>query len=492
MQTWIVPGASLEKGQGWRIWFSRADGDQTQPHIAKVERVSDGATEEFVSKWMPRMVPGVRRSFGVLELNLKVPRPGAIYRVHIPEAQDRSSHPVREGWLKMRSLPSELPLEGLSFLFASCFWGDDDSTGGGYSGVVQDLVEKEKPAFKLLIGDQVYQDFPAAWPDDRSALDLYNTRYEVYWGARGYQDVLRSTPNFFLCDDHEFWNDYPERQYHLARTYFESGRKEFGQAALDLYQAYQQCANPGGAAWHSFTIAPVSFFVADTRSERTPVGEKEGPHFFLKKQWEALEQWFQELKGPGVLVVGQPIFQEDGNLADHSLSNFQVDYERLRRLIVQSHKGVNDERKPHQILILTGDIHCGRVSRGLIANAPARSAELWEFVTSPISRIAPYLKTPKPEKPRSSVSGPPGDNLNPIDVKLIEEKPPLEPGTAPTIHNNIGIVRMVPVGDGTVRFDLGLRCIRPYNHVHFWEIGVDKKSFPNPYAELLRKHIVLR
>jgi hypothetical protein len=216
------------------------------------------------------------------------------------------------------------------------------------------------------------------------------------------------------------------------------------------------------------------------------------PHFLSGAQWDALEKWFHQLQGPGVLVLGQPFFQKDGDFRDHALSDFKADYDKLHRFIVQSHSGNNAEGKPHQILILTGDIHCGRIARGIVADATPLAAEMWEFVTSPISRIAPYLKTPKPEEPRPSVDGPSGDH-HPIDVDLIEEPPTrLGPGTRPTIHNNVGLVRMTPVGDGTVRFQLSLRCIRPYNHVHFWEVAVDKNSFPAPYAELLRKEIVLR
>ena len=491
MNNWIVPGAPLEKGAGWRIWFSRGDGSTAQPVVQKVERVKDGANAPFTVTWSPFSVPGLRRSFGIIELRLAAPQPGEIYRVYLPEARDNSADPVREGWLEMRSLPGQLPPDGLSFLFASCFWRDDDQTGGGYSGVVQQLVRKEKPAFKLLIGDQVYQDFPAAWFSDETALALYNTRYEDYWGARGYQDVLRATPNFFLCDDHEFWNDYPEWQIQLARTYSEKGHREFTDAALVLYEAYQQSANLGGAAWQSFTIAPVSFFIADSRSTRTYVKDSD-PHFLSHDQWTALEKWFHELQGPGVLVLGQPLFQKDGDFRDHALSDFKGDYDKLHRLIVQSHSGNNAAGKPHQILILTGDIHCGRIARGIVAGAPPLAAEMWEFVTSPISRIAPYLKTPKPEEPRPSIDGPAQDH-HPIDVDLIEDPPTrLGPGTRPTIHNNVGLVRMTPIGDGTVRFQLSLRCIRPYNHVHWWEVAVDKNSFPASYTELLRKEIVLR
>src|SRR5439155_5582929 len=98
----------------------------------------------------------------------------------------------------------QLPAEGLTFLVASCFWRDDDQYGGGYAGVVQDIVKKQKPAFKMLIGDQIYHDWPTPDLDSGTPLELFAARYEEYWAALGYQDVLRCSPNFFIGDDHEF------------------------------------------------------------------------------------------------------------------------------------------------------------------------------------------------------------------------------------------------------------------------------------------------
>ncbi len=492
MKTWVVPGAPLAAGGGWRYWFSRADGDVSEPQIGAIERVGQEARTAYTTRWEPKRIAGLSRSFGVLEIGLKAPPEGATYRIHFPEARDATVTPERDGWFEFRSLPAQLPAEGLTFLVASCFWRDDDQYAGGYAAVMQDIVKKQKPAFKMLIGDQVYQDWPKPDFDRGTPLEIFAQRYEEYWGAPGYQDVLRCSPNIFLCDDHEFWNDYPEFQIHLEQTRTAERRKVHGTAALDLFRAYQQCANPGGASWFHFDIAPVSIFMADTRSERSEIRQKPAPHFFSDAQWTALEKWTAGLRGPGVLVLGQPLFQDDGDFRDHSLSNFEADYDRLGRLITRSHEGRNTHGRPHQILVISGDIHCGRVSRGLVASAPGYAQDMWEFITSPISRISPYLQTPKPEPPRAKLRGLAAVGGHRIDVSLIEGEPSgLGPGSRATIHNNIASVTMKPAGDKVI-FQLGLRCIRPYSHVHWWEVGVNKERFPAPHTELLRKEIMLR
>jgi hypothetical protein len=492
MKTWVVPGAPLAAGGGWRFWFSRADGDTAEPIVEAIVQVGQNAAPAYTTRWEPKTIAGLKRSFGVLEIGVHAPPEGATYRIRFPEARDDTVAPARDGWFECRSLPSQLPAGGLTFLVASCFWRDDDQYGGGYSAVVQDIVKKQKPAFKMLIGDQVYQDWPTPDLDRGTPLQISAARYEEYWGAPGYQDVLRCSPNFFIGDDHEFWNDYPEYQIHLPQTHNLALRQAHGAAALTLYRAYQQCANPGGAAWYSFGIAPVSFFVADSRSERSEVNQKPAPQLFSAPQWAALTNWITELRGPGVLVIGQPVYQDDGDFRDHSLSNFGADYDRLGRLLTASHEGKNQHRQPHQILVISGDIHCGRIARGRVASAPGYAQDLWEFITSPVSRISPYLKTPSPEKPRAKLRGMDAVGGHRIDVALVEDPPNgLGPGSRATIHNNIASITMKPAGD-QVLFELGLRCIRPYSHVHWWEAIVDEKSFPAPHTELLRKEIKLR
>ena len=91
------------------------------------------------------------------------------------------------------------------------------------------------------------------------------------------------------CDDHEFWNDFPERQVQLPRTYTMEGRDALQKAATALYERYEQWANPGRAPFYSFAIGspgdavpPVSFFMADARSQRSDFADP-SPRFFSRR-----------------------------------------------------------------------------------------------------------------------------------------------------------------------------------------------------------------
>ena len=58
--------------------------------------------------------------------------------------------------------------------------------------------------------------------------------YVRHFWRSGYADVLGYLPTFTMWDDHEFWNDYPERQAQLMRTW--KNGKEYGEVAGNLYR----------------------------------------------------------------------------------------------------------------------------------------------------------------------------------------------------------------------------------------------------------------
>ncbi len=290
-----------------------------------------------------------------------------------------------------KTLPSSLE-EPVTFFISSCFWRDNDKEGA-YGAGMRTLTKLHQPAFKLLIGDQVYQDWPPAPLTGLSSAELYAQRYALYWGDPAYQEVFTASPNYFLCDDHEFWNDYPERQAQLMRTW--KNGKEYGDVARNLYEVFQHSANGGGNTWKSLKIGPVGIFLCDTRSERTNI--KDDPHNFIPKEpsgWTS-KAWFSSLEGPGLLVLGQPLFQKDGDMKDHSLSNFKDDYGILCDEIVRTVKG--EGRNAHDIMILTGDIHRGRFSDRHLSRH--RGGQGLRVRGVPASRIGPYIKTPNPEPP---------------------------------------------------------------------------------------------
>ena len=255
---WIVPGAPLERGEGWRIWCCRPGNDDFEPGPVSVTR--RGRAEETDQSWkLLEPLEELERRIGVLTLRLARPAPGERYEVAIPEA----------GTFSWRSLPAAVG-ERLAFLFGSCFWLPGDREGA-YAAAVRDLTKTIDPAFKLMMGDQVYQDYPLQ-PVPANIPRQFARRYEQYWGDAKYREVLCSAPNFFTCDDHEFWNNFPERQPWLPHTW-DAFRRESAEAAQASYHRFQRSANPDESAFYRFSVDPVSFFVTDARSERHDIKE---------------------------------------------------------------------------------------------------------------------------------------------------------------------------------------------------------------------------
>jgi len=90
-----------------------------------------------------------------------------------------------------------------------------------------------------------------------------------------------------------------------------------------------------------------------------------------------LEDWVSGLQGPGVLVCGQPIFAErvgfKGRFTDWNLPNY-AQYPRLVELLSSAQ---------HSIVILTGDVHFGRVATCRLPSGQ----ELIEVISSPLSLV---------------------------------------------------------------------------------------------------------
>lgn len=471
----VVPGAPLEAGGGWRVWYSRRGDADFAP--AKVEVRRDGVVEDTdQSDWDLRTaLPKAGRRVGVLELRLENPSPGSLYEVNVPEA---GTVPFR--W---RSLPlpwtrpgttqiaargaAAATSDGVTFLFASCFYQPNDREGT-YAAAVRDLCTKNNVTFKVLSGDQVYADWPLALGADR--WSMFADRYEKYWSDAAYQDLLRASPNLFLCDDHEFWNNYPERQMHLLHTWLKEGRRLHREAALRTYEQFQTICNPGGRKYFSLNLGPISMFVADARSERQPLHpddqESPIPHFFSETQWGELEQWFRGLSGPGILVLAQPLFQEEGGPHDYTLANFSHDYARLCGLIDERITGKRDGEKvgdPHDLLILTGDIHWARHAVARVAGT--RTGVVHELIASPASRVTvgplAGARTPPVVPPRIVTTGTTGQRIWTIETTVSEE---LTAG-----DSNVALVTVAQGTNERLRVTLSIWSVRPWDSRNLWD-----------------------
>ena len=437
MGLWVVPGCPLEGGRGWRIWLSREGAAEFTPGPIEVTNQAR-QPQEFTTGWtLLAPLRGLDRRIGVATITLASPRPGEPYRL-------RFSEPAPE--LRLRTLPAGLK-EPVCFLFNSCFYRPTDPDGR-YSAGLEALPSDWKPAFKLLIGDQLYCD----WPPDTDTLnviagrahEVYGHRYATYWGDEAYRRALQSAPNYFLSEDHEFWNDFPETSLRIMRSWAPY-RETFRRAAEDYYRAFQACNNEQEKRWWSFTVGPVSFFGADTRSERETC-ESADSAIMSKAQWGELEAWGAGLRGPGILSLGQPLLKPPGEKGGLTISNFTRQYDRLWKVLERAARGQGADGKPHDILILGGDIHTSRY-----CEATCDGLTIREFISSPVSKICPDRTTP--EEPPDRIEVGEGTGRRTWTVQPIGD---------PTLDSTVGLVRMAEGLGGKVVMELALWRLRPY------------------------------
>jgi hypothetical protein len=155
-------------------------------------------------------------------------------------------------------------------------------------------------------------------------------------------------------------------------------------------------------------VDPLSVCIADTRVNRDIKGER----FMDDDDLEAVGRWVNNLKGPGVLVLGQPILAKENSirslrdkgllggikyffdeglpngikgllgdakafLFDKDLPDYRQQYDKLIGYIKES---------PHSIVVLTGDVHFGRAAHGKLR--PGSENKFVEVISSPMQVVS--------------------------------------------------------------------------------------------------------
>src|SRR5574341_10528 len=319
-----------------------------------------------------------------------------IQTVPITNLQSNTTYEVstKEGTkARFSTLPTALPQEDerpFTVLLSSCFYYGNDEEGR-MGRAVKLLPEDAKPNIKILCGDQVYLDLPAfaEFPDDEAWLaENFLNKYRQTWGQTdGYQTLLGTGSTYFTADDHEFWNNFPNWATLVNNTHTKEGRDRWKKVALALYKDFQSDDPLKVGHPRRFNIDMLSFFIAGTRVFR----EEGDRNFMSQADFEQLQQWIKGLKGPGVLVVGQPLFHEPasqagGRFGDRVLSNYKQQYQELVRTLFQAR---------HSILVLTGDVHYGRVALCELMGSPL-PVKLIEVIASPSSLVS-SITTGRPE-----------------------------------------------------------------------------------------------
>lgn len=293
---------------------------------------------------------------------------------------------------RTKTLPEELSVVGekpFTVLLASCFSANRPGSGaiGAY---YLKLVEKENISLKILCGDQVYLDSPAlhflfnkhSFEDlEEILLDHYVQTWtqggrktsgrgvDIAASAAGFRHFLQNGANFFTSDDHEFWNNAPDAATLIRDSWSPEGRYNWMKIAKSLLEIFQSKKSRT-----VFSVGSLSFFIIDTRVNR----DASRMSFMSAQDLAALADWVRNLKGAGVLVVGQPVFSSKagylkGTFGDWNLPDY-AQYADFARILNST---------KHSIAVLTGDVHYGRIARCQLRPG----VEICEIISSPTSLV---------------------------------------------------------------------------------------------------------
>ena len=298
---------------------------------------------------LPRAFTGVYEFSGLL--------PDTLYTITVRTGNQSVT-------LETRTLPRTVPTafdRWLNVLLVSCFHHSEDRQA--LAGIiVSQLQSVTKPHLTVLAGDQVYLDLPTLknFPDKVAWLaEKFEKDYTLNWrGPLGYTEVLRAAPSLSIPDDHEYWNNFPHPSPFIGNSLTPDGRNRWREAAQAMYAGFQlpypaQLGEPVRVE-----IAPLSFFVADTRSTK----DQDRRFTMSDDAHQQMEQWVSDTianRQFGVFIAGQSLFTKAigkiaGAAGDYELPNYD-DYGRILLCLQR----LADAGRP--ALCLTGDVHWGRV-----------------------------------------------------------------------------------------------------------------------------------
>jgi len=336
----------------------------------------------------------------------------------------------------LETLPPGLPALGatpFTVMVGSCFYVDKDrkQTSAAYKCIYDNPTQK--PQLKFLVGDLIYADIGIPlFPMDpgrtrRRFLDAYKTAWTELSG------LLRRGVNVFLPDDHDFYNDYPFEPLaspNIVALTNDKYRRDWVKCATACVHSIQRVSPV-----RPFSIGTdLSFCAVDFRSLRSTTS------LLPAAEFDKVEAWASSLTTPGVLVVSQLVMRGKGSQFDHGLADFTAQYQRLIRALARSQ---------HDILVLTGDVHFGRVASVPLTTSGAR---LIEVVASPLSNLTGIYSV--------STSGP--------DQKPTSFPPISVPGIAKqtiTYHRAADTAaKLIP------------DYLKTRTHEHFVTIGFNKKT----------------
>jgi hypothetical protein len=289
---------------------------------------------------------------------------------------------------RVRTMPDDIGGEKspLRIFLGSCFSQSTATPDGNHVLGLHEVLRNDPPHLKFLCGDQVYLDIPVheLIPHELGAMQRFVlNKYLANWGALGrasswFGSLLRIGSSIFMSDDHEFWNNYPNTAIYAPSLFDDDRRRAFKDAAHKALTLFQRVPPSMRVIQVGRGKTQLTLIAIDGRVHR---GEDRAHRI---QDLERLHSTLRTCPGPAVIVLSQPLF--DGahrsrlkrwfstHITDLALADFE-DYRELVLAIAAC---------PHDVCVLSGDIHGGRIS----AQRGAQHT-VYEVIASPLSLVGP-------------------------------------------------------------------------------------------------------
>ena len=329
---------------------------------------------------------------GVYEFQGSCVQPGTAHSVEV--SAPATGGTPKTAKVMVRTLPSEVPRgisKSFNVLMVSCFHRAMDRQGFAGNVIAKIATSEQfRPDMTLLLGDQVYLDLPTFGVSGSlcGLAKKFERDYRLNWsGHNGYAQILRVAPSVSIPDDHEYWNNYPHGTPWVPETWTAGGRDAWKLAAERMYEAFQ-LPRPGALGDPiEFDVPPLSFFLMDTRSSRDSRRQFAQSPNSLKR----FRIWVRRVAKSdprlfGIIASGQPLLHKaagilSGSTFDYALPNYG-DYSVIANELSRLADG------GRRFLLVTGDVHWGRVTQGTDRRILGGCrAGFYEVISSPASLV---------------------------------------------------------------------------------------------------------
>ena len=268
--------------------------------------------------------------------------------------------------LKAEALHLPDPSAGVGFVAASCrhpgLAFEDRRADAGLERVSRFLsADCLRPAFMLMLGDQIYADATAGLMDSPSAIEKIVLRHRQAFTTAAFADLTSSIPTYMAIDDHEIGDNWSRDELSAP------GGQRLYETARAAFTAYQWAHSPRNGAAPGFNCHfeenGCSFFVLDTRTQRLRHPGGGAPQVCAPQQISALLGWLmcRENDARPKFIVSGSVFAPGLCIWDSGVAGLSERYAESWQLAQQQRVEVLSfiaERQIKNVVFVAGDYHC--------------------------------------------------------------------------------------------------------------------------------------